>query len=202
MDPAAAEKCCECFEDITEAESKAILDRAKQWQKYQQDNKTPYGQEANQDPRDPAPKIMDCSYFVQKAVGEGWLAHMYNRKITKRGGDGVRKEVDAPERLSTLLLDGNCYFRRLGPKEVPRAGDIVGQPRRSGAPGSMHVGVATGGSPSTGSYRAIAMGGNKQGGSTNELTWGKESPKGLEGADQFRAYRPQKCKQGCKDCRP
>jgi hypothetical protein len=201
MDPAAAEKCCECFEDVTEAESKEILDRAKEWQKYQRDNKTPYGQEHNQDPRDPAPKQMDCSYFVQKAVGSGLLGHMYNKKITKRI-NGKPQEVDAPERLTTLLLDGNCFFRRLGPEETPRAGDLVAQPRPSGAPGSMHVGVATGASPSQGSYRAIAMGGSAEAGSTNELTWGKDSPKGLPGGDQFRAYRPQKCKKGCEDCRP
>jgi len=199
VDPAAAEKCCECFEDLTEAEGKAVLDRAKKWQKYQQDNKTPYAQEANQDPNDPAPKKMDCSYFVQKALGIELLSHMYEKTITKRV-EGKLQKVPAPERLNTLLLDGNCYFKRLKPGEPPRAGDVVGQPRKSGAPGSMHVGVATGASPSQGSYRAIAMGGTAAAGSASELTWGVDSPPGLPGGDQFRAYRPQKCKKGCKDC--
>jgi hypothetical protein len=201
MDPEAAKKCCECFEDVTEAESKAILDEAKYWQKYQRDNKIPYNQEKNQDPRDPAPKVMDCSYFVQKAVGAELLGHMYNKKITKKDG-GVRKVVDAPERLSTLILDGNCYFRRLGPDEKPRAGDITAQPRPTGPPGSMHVGIATGASPSEGNYRAIAMGGTKDAGTADEGTWGKDSPAGLGDGKQFRAYRPQKCKKGCKDCNP
>jgi hypothetical protein len=202
MDPAAAEKCCECFEDITEDEGKAVLKEARNWQKYQQDNKTPYGQESGQDPNDPAPTKMDCSYFVQKALGPSLLGHMYKKTIRKKI-DGKLQDLPSPERLSTLLLDGNCYFKRLKPGEAPRAGDLVAQPRNDGAPGSMHVGVATGTSGEGGvGHQGIAMG-NK--GATLGW-WGVEKGEGKIGCcdnhEQLQVYRPQKCKPGCGDCRP
>jgi hypothetical protein len=189
MDPAEAEKCCECWEDISEEEAKAVLERTRKWAKYQQDNKIPYLQDESADPNDPAPKTMDCSYFVQKALGIELLRSMYEHK-------------PKPERLSTRLLDGNCYFKRVKPEDT-RAGDLVAQPRNSGPPGSQHVGTATGAPGAKGGHQGIAMGnGKNNAGSTGVSTWGV--PRGPEGgsfdnADQLRVYRPQKRKKGCTD---
>jgi hypothetical protein len=169
-------------------EAKAILDDpkdgAKYWAKYVSDNDVKYGQDKKADPRARDPKELDCSLFVQKAA----LGKLFMKLYTDKG-----------ERISTLVLDGDCQLKRLKPEEAPRAGDLVAQPRNSGPPGSMHVGVATGVTTSEGLHRGIAMGGDAKAGSAKEWDWGKGS-KNIPGGDQLRVYRPQKCKKGCKEC--
>ena len=160
---------------------RSILDGAKNWQKYVKDNGTGYGQDKVADPREPKPANLDCSLFVQKAaVGKSFM----------------KDYTDKGLRISTLVLDGDCQLKRLKPGEAPRAGDLVAQPRESGPPGSMHVGVATGVSPSANGHRAIAMGGTKDAGSAAEYTWGPDGTS-IPGGDQLRVYRPQKRKKDC-----
>lgn len=180
-DPAEAAKCCECWEDMSAEETQRFLDEARKWAKYVKDNRIPYGQDTTADPNNTQPSHIDCSLFVQLSVGKAVFQREFDKKF----------------RISTLVLDGDCRLRRLGPDEAVRAGDIVAQPRPSGVVGSMHTGIATGVSPSTGSYRAIAMGGTADAGNASELTWGRDSPKGLPGGDQLRVYRPQKPKKDC-----
>ena len=178
VDAAAAAKCCECWEDMPADEAKAILDGkegAKYWAEHVTKNDVKYGQDTKADPRNPSPVAMDCSLFVQKSAS----GRLFMQEYTDRG-----------LRISTLVLDGDCQLRRLKQGETPRAGDLVAQPRSTGAPGSMHVGVATG----VGN-RVIAMGGSKERGSAQELTWGPDG--GTEGGDQMRVYRPQKPKKDC-----
>ena len=184
VDPAEAEKCCDCWEDISEQEGQAVLERARTWAAYQQKNGIKYKQDEKVDPCDEQPKTMDCSYFVQKALGTDLLSRLY---AMPSGG----------RRLSTRTLDGECELKRLPPKTPPRAGDILAQPRSSGEPGSQHTGVATGQSPKAGGHYGIAMG-NSGGGSAPEgSVWGalRRIENGwFEGGDHLRVYRPQKRK--------
>ena len=192
VDPEAAAKCCDCWEDISEKEAKDVLARANALAKKQQEGKIPYKQDAALDPNLESPPYMDCSYFVQKALGVELLADLFNKK-------------PKPERLSTRVLDGTCRFRRLNPNEPPRAGDLVAQPRDDGAPGSQHVGVATGVAGAKGGHVGIAMGnGDSNAGSTSPTTWGLEKGNGgsFKHGDQMRTYRPQKLKPNCSPTKP
>jgi hypothetical protein len=178
VDPTMADKCCECWEDMPADEAKSILDGkegAKYWADYVKKNDVKYGQDKKADPRDPNPTILDCSLFVQKSAS----GKLFMKEYTDRG-----------QRISTLVLDGDCQLRRLKSGEAPRAGDLVAQPRASGPPGSLHVGIATGVG-----HRVIAMGGDKDKGSAQELTWGPDGT--TEGGDKMRVYRPQKPKKDC-----
>jgi hypothetical protein len=171
--------CCPCSEDIPAKEGEEVVKRARETMKIQKDNKIKYGQVRNQDPNELIPKKMDCSLFSQKAVGAVLLKELFEAK-------------PKPQRLSTLVLDGSCYFRRLKPGEQARAGDLLAQPRDSGPPGSQHVGVALGGPNAGGTITGIAMGNS---GASDTTTWGTNSE--FPGGDQLHIYRPQQLKGKC-----
>ena len=191
MDAASAEKCCDCWEHISEKEGKDVLSRANEWAKKQQDGKIPYKMDASLDPTLDSPPHMDCSYFVQKALGKQHLPDHFNPKL--------------PQRISTRVLDGTCRFRRLRSNEKPRAGDVLAQPRDFDVPGSQHVGIATGQAGSKGGHVGIAMSkGRNSAGNTAPSVWGLDIDDGgnFDHADQMKVYRPQKPKPNCSPATP
>jgi hypothetical protein len=122
---------------------------------------------------------IDCTRFAWKALG-------------KFGGP----------RFSSVTLDGNCYLKRIDPKDT-RAGDVLGQPRPKDDPGSQHVGIAQGVAGPKGGHLGTAMG---RGGAAAGSVWGltREDGGSFDGGDQLHVYRPQKRKANCRDgdCKP
>lgn len=167
----ANKKCCPCMEDVPADEGDEILKRANETVDYVKQNNITYGLGRG----DPA--HMDCTDFASRAVGE---------RNTK-GSDLVSRN-----------LDGNCDFRRLGPGESPRAGDVLAQPRSSGPPGSQHVGISQGGQNANGGQLGVQMGGS---GPKSNSVWGLPQGDGgwFEGGDELHAYRPQRRKVPCKE---
>jgi hypothetical protein len=166
----AGKPCCPCREDISAEEGAGVVQRARETMQAVKDGGITYGQERSD------PTKMDCTLFTARGLGD------------------LHSDGDS---LSSRMLDGNCNFRRLKPGEAPRAGDVVAQPRRSGDPGSQHVGIGLGTQTSGGLHLGIAMGNS---GPSDRSVWGpKEGGGWFEGGDQLHVYRPQKPKKGCKE---
>ena len=184
------EPCCPCWEDISEAEGEAVVQRAKQLAETVRKQDIPYVMDAGQDPN-LTPTHLDCTMFVHLSLGRELLSDMYDRK----------------QRLQSRLLAGNCHFRRLRPDETPRAGDVLAQQRTEEGvdvtpEDVQHTGIATGTTGANGLQVGIAMGvkSSPQGRAKSNSLWGPRRNEGwFDGGDALQAYRPQKRKPGCKD---
>jgi hypothetical protein len=182
--------CCACWEDISAEEGEAVVERAKKVAKTVKDKDLPYKMDPQQDPN-LEPTHLDCTMFVHFALGKEMLDDMYKGK----------------KRLDSRQLAGNCHFRRLGPNETPRAGDVVAQQRQEEGvdvtpEDVQHTGIATGVGRSNGLQVGIAMGtkNGPQGRAKADSLWGPRRDGGwFDGGDQRQFYRPQRRKPGCKD---